>query len=517
MLFTSIELTSIMFISFLLMAIQRRVMPQISVKKVTLLFINLLILSQLISFKTIFYVAIVSLIVYMSSSILNHDQINTDRKSLLVLLISLLISLLLITKYNWAQKILIHSKFEDLITGVKLIQSIGLSYIFFKLIHFLVDSYRKLLPALDIVTFLNYIFFFPTYLSGPIDRYQNFYKWLNRKSSGKAGILFWASLYRIFIGVVKKFALEPLVIGYALDFNSINITNIYLLDVLLSLIAYSFYIYLNFSGYSDIAIGTGMLIGFRIPENFRNPYFAKNISEFWKRWHITLSSILKEYIFLPFVQYLSRRFSKTPRIAITLSGYFVTFAICGIWHGSTLNFLLWGIWHAIGLAFYYLWKQFIKKGRIVNNVFFKKILVGVSVLVTFSFVSIGWLFFNYSIDEISTLSYSLRTDISANPHYFPGYGWGININYEPPNKRISVDVEYRLSPGNGWMRYFSGRSGEYNFVHIHGSEKHNDSSRNLSSGKYEVRVRYNKNDASSRWVSAEVVIPDYENSRSFIK
>lgn len=451
-----------------------------------------------------------SIIVYISLCNLRYEHLDNDKRSLVGFVTLLLILLLLITKYNWAQEIVVQSRFADLITGVKLIQSIGLSYVFFKLIHLLIDSYKNLLPSLDIITFLNYIFFFPTYLSGPIDRYHNFYKWLNYESTKKAGILFWAALYRIFVGMIKKFALEPVIIDYALDFNSINITSIYLIDVLFSLIAYSFYIYLNFSGYSDIAIGTGMLFGFKIPENFRNPYFAKNISEFWKRWHITLSSILKEYIFLPFVQYLSRHFSKIPRLVITLLGYFVTFSISGIWHGDTLNFLLWGIWHAIGLIIYRCWKEFIKKGRVVKNSF-HKVLVGVSILITFSFVSIGWLFFNYSIDEIIALSYSLKVNISATPCYFQGYGWGININYEPPNKKVSVDVEYRLLPNGEWIRYFSGRSSEYNFAHIHGNNNYNDVSRNLFPGKYEVRVRYNKNKAPSRWMVSEVVIPKYEN------
>lgn len=516
MLFINQELTLVVIISAFFVMIQRKIIPQISAKKVTLLFVNLLLLSQLISFRTIFYVTIVSLTVYVSADKLIRDCSIKDKKSLVCLITFLLISLLLITKYNWAQEIVLQSRFADLINGVKLIQSVGLSYVFFKLLHFLVDSYKDLLPSLDIITFLNYIFFFPTYLSGPIDRYQNFDKWMNYESSRKAGLLCWASLYRIFVGVVKKYVLELLVINYALDFNSVQVTNNYLVDVLLSLIAYSLYIYLNFSGYSDIAIGTGMLLGFRVPENFRNPYFAKNISDFWKRWHITLSSILKEYIFLPFVQSLSRRFNKAPRIVITILGYLVTFSICGIWHGSTLNFLIWGLWHAVGLAAYRCWRL-IRKKELVDYKFLKKISTGFSIVLTFGFVSIGWLFFNYSIDEIITLDYSLKMEISAEPHYFSGYGWGISINYQPPSEKISVDVEYRPLISNKWERYISGRSSEYNFVHIHGSKKHKDTSRNLPPGEYAVRIRYNKNKASSKWAVTEVAIPDYERSGSCTK
>ncbi len=124
--------------------------------------------------------------------------------------------------------------------------------------------------------------------------------------------------------------------------------------VISAALLYSLYIYIDFSGYCDMAIGMACMMGIRTPENFDNPYFSPNISEFWKRWHITFSTFLRIYVFKPVVSLLNRLPISRYRMLVSVSAYLVTFLVCGLWHGSTLNFVLWGLWHGVGLSVYKL-------------------------------------------------------------------------------------------------------------------------------------------------------------------
>jgi alginate O-acetyltransferase complex protein AlgI len=170
--------------------------------------------------------------------------------------------------------------------------------------------------------------------------------------------------------------------------------------VLLSLLTYSAYIFLDFSGYSDIAIGTAYMIGIKTPENFNAPYLSLNISDFWKRWHITFSSFLTLYVFKPIIKLLNSVIHPKRRLLVSVLGYLLTFIICGLWHGSTINFLYWGLWHGIGLAIYKIWDVKIKP----NKTFFaSEAYKGISIAITFIFVTVGWLFFHYSTEQLAEI------------------------------------------------------------------------------------------------------------------
>jgi D-alanyl-lipoteichoic acid acyltransferase DltB (MBOAT superfamily) len=147
----------------------------------------------------------------------------------------------------------------------------------------------------------------------------------------------------------------PLIIHYATDYSVFPVSIPPLMALFMSLICYSFYIYLDFSGYSDIAIGTAYLIGIKTPENFNNPYRSQNLSEFWKRWHITFSSFLQLYVFKPFIQLFNILLPSKHRLLITILSYLATFVICGLWHGATINFVYWGLWHGVGLSINKIW------------------------------------------------------------------------------------------------------------------------------------------------------------------
>ena len=146
----------------------------------------------------------------------------------------------------------------------------------------------------------------------------------------------------------------------------------------LGVLAYTFQIYFDFSGYSDMAIGIGKMLGFKFPENFNNPYVSKSITEFWRRWHMSLGNWLRSYIFTP----LSLNLRNTPGNGMALS-LIITFSLCGLWHGASWTFIIWGLYYGVLLV--------IERLFLLN--IYKKIWGFLSIFITFFFVVIGWIFF----------------------------------------------------------------------------------------------------------------------------
>ncbi len=138
----------------------------------------------------------------------------------------------------------------------------------------------------------------------------------------------------------------------------------------------------------------GGMLGVRVPENFNRPYLSDNISEFWKRWHITFSTFLRIYVFKPVIALLNRTFLREYRMVVSVTAYMVTFLVCGLWHGSTLNFVFWGLWHGLGLSVY---KLFTHNRMPKTPTLVRKIS---ATLFTFLFVTVGWVFFNYPVDKL---------------------------------------------------------------------------------------------------------------------
>jgi alginate O-acetyltransferase complex protein AlgI len=192
-------------------------------------------------------------------------------------------------------------------------------------------------------------------------------------------------------------AIVPLLVPYALDYSALLVDYSPVGAISINLLAYSAYIYLDFSGYSDIAVGTAYLVGIKTPENFNNPYFSINLAEFWKNWHITFSNFLRLYVFMPFVNLYNSIFNPKHRMFVTIMCYLSTFLICGLWHGDTVNFVYWGLWHGVGLSINKIWTVMVVADSQVTNALWYK--VG-SVVITFVFVTIGWVFFNYSSVEL---------------------------------------------------------------------------------------------------------------------
>jgi alginate O-acetyltransferase complex protein AlgI len=271
------------------------------------------------------------------------------------------------------------------------LQWLGFSYIAFRLLHTLRDHALGRLPPLTLREFVSYVLFFPALPAGPIDRVERFQKDLNSSTKLTTEIGLEGGI-RIVIGVFKKFVLADGLATFAL--SAVSASQIQSAGWLwVMLYAYAFRIYLDFSGYTDVAIGSGLLMGVRLPENFDRPYFKPNIAAFWNSWHITLAQWFRAYFFNPLTRALRAGRVKLPTGAIIFIGQISTMALIGLWHGIAWNFLLWGLWHGLGLFLHNRWVdlQRSRSGWFPQRLLQSRALRILSVLFTFHFVLLGWI------------------------------------------------------------------------------------------------------------------------------
>ncbi len=294
------------------------------------------------------------------------------------------------------------------ISALGLILPIGISFYTFQTISYTVDIYRgKLEPSKSIAEFALFVSFFPQLVAGPILRASVFLPQLREKiSTGKISarlrtitihdIALRTGITLMAMGFFKKmfFAdnIAPMVneifsVPYGLESFS----------VILGAIAFGVQIYCDFSGYSDIAIGAAMILGFHIPANFNKPYFATSPVDFWRRWHISLSSWLRDYLYVP----LGGNRKGSSRTYVNLV---VVMFLGGLWHGASWNFVIWGLMHGIYLAIQKLFTN--RFPQLKNNTFTKKRHIKIiSILVTQYFVFMAWLAFR--VQDIDALQYVL--------------------------------------------------------------------------------------------------------------
>lgn len=268
---------------------------------------------------------------------------------------------------------------------------LGFSYVAFRLLHTIRDRLSGRLPAVSLSEYVVYIIFFPALTAGPIDRIERFIGDLRRPlvmTTDDLGI----AGKRIVIGLFKKFAVAD-----ALALIALNATNALQVHMAgwgwVILYAYSFQIYYDFSGYTDIALGLGRLLGFKLPENFNAPYLKPNLTQFWNNWHMTLTQWLRAYFFNPVTRALRSRKKSMPIPVIIFITQLSTMVMIGLWHGVTWNFVLWGVWHGMGLFIHNRWSELTRARFAALPLRGQKLLNVGGVLLTFHFVALGWVFF----------------------------------------------------------------------------------------------------------------------------
>lgn len=234
------------------------------------------------------------------------------------------------------------------VRSLNIILPVGISFYTFQSMSYAIDVYRGSMPAThNLLNFLAYVSFFPQLVAGPIERGAHLLPQFERANSITTAMLaegLWLTLWGLFKKVVVADNLAPLV---DMVFNQPRVSAPL---VLLGSLAFAFQVYGDFSGYSDIARGIGRILGFDIMFNFQRPYFAADLREFWRRWHISLSTWLRDYLYIS----LGGNRRGPARTCVNL---FLTMLLGGLWHGAAWNFVLWGAWHGAGLIVCRWWTQ----------------------------------------------------------------------------------------------------------------------------------------------------------------
>ena len=219
---------------------------------------------------------------------------------------------------------------------------IGISFFTFQKLSYVIDVYRGEAKALrDPLEFALYVAMFPQLIAGPIVRYSQIRRQLRDRR--EKWDLFWSGITRICWGLAKKVVVAESLARFADTVFALPPAALDTKTAWLGAVAYTLQIYFDFAGYSDMAIGLGMLFGFRLPENFRRPYSAVSITDFWRRWHISLSRWFRDYLYIP----LGGNRRGTARACFNMA---VVFVLCGFWHGANWTFLAWGIYHGLFLV-----------------------------------------------------------------------------------------------------------------------------------------------------------------------
>ncbi|WP_262147818.1 MBOAT family O-acyltransferase [Chryseobacterium foetidum] len=404
-------------------------------------------------------VVVSALINFALSNLIYRLKVKSGKTSLLILSIVINLAILFYYKYTNFFITVSNEIFTTELHPLHIILPIGISFFTFENLSYTIDVYRgDFEPAKKFTDYLLFLSFFPKLMMGPIVRAHDFVPQIN-----KPYIIserdFAMGFYLIVSGLVKKLVISDYItlnlVNYIFDTPSLHAG----LENLFAVYGYAMVIYCDFSGYSDIAIGIALWLGFKIPANFFSPYQSKNITEFWRRWHISLSSWLKDYLYIPLGG--NRKFSVASIIFVTLFlvGAFLmsvnlfklnyiyaslvsvvlllifllpaiitknskgiaanfnlltTMLLGGFWHGASWNFIIWGAIHGIGLGLHKIWMLLTGKALSgINNSLIYRIVMGVF---TFHFVCFGWIFFraeNYdaAITMINQIVYNFDAEV----------------------------------------------------------------------------------------------------------
>ncbi|MBX9864105.1 MAG: MBOAT family protein [Hyphomicrobium sp.] len=293
-------------------------------------------------------------------------------------------------------------------TGI--ILPLGISFYTFHQIAFLLDI--RSMRTQQLPRFLDYVafvFFFPQLVAGPIVRAEQFFPQLPRlKTQPVSPTFILAGAAALLIGLAKKSVLADNLGLYATPVFEAAASGKALSagDSWIGALAYTFQLYFDFSGYSDMAVGIGLLLGIRLPFNFDAPYKARSVAEFWRRWHITLSTFLRDYLYVPLGG------SRTS-LARQCANVFIVMIVCGIWHGAGLLFIAWGAIHGLALIVHRLWRVFLSKMAISPDG--SLIYQGTAWGLTFLFITCGWVLFRADSFHAAGLVYSGLVSFSTAP------------------------------------------------------------------------------------------------------
>jgi len=278
---------------------------------------------------------------------------------------------------------------------------IAISFLTFHALSYIIDVYhRKILPTRSLVDILLYISFFPHLIAGPIVRAKAFLEQTVR-SSNPYDVRLGFAVFLIAGGLFKKVIVANYLSTDFVDGVFRSPADFSRLDLLLGMYAYAIQIYCDFSAYTDIAIGVANLLGYRFPQNFNQPYRARTVQDFWRRWHMTLSSWLRDYLYIPLGGNRDGELMRARNVMITMG-------LGGLWHGASFNFVLWGLMHGTALV---VERMFERSSLSLSRVLGRRLAGGLAWLITFHFVCFTWVFFR-------------SPSLEATQAYFSTLAWG---------------------------------------------------------------------------------------------
>lgn len=345
-----------------------------------------------------------SFIDYAAGLIIDKYDDN-QKKRTMALLVSLIINLGLLGVFKY-------SGFIAGIFGMEVKQlplPIGISFYTFQSMSYTIDMYmRKIKVQKSFLNFATYVSLFPQIVAGPIVRYEDVQNEIN---SRKTNVFLLGEGVGIFIrGLSKKVLLANNIGLLWTEIKGMEYSELSAATAWIGILAFTFQIYYDFSGYSDMAVGLGKMLGFNFPENFDHPYISRSISEFWRRWHITLGSWFKSYVYIPLG---GNRFGKLKTLRNTL----IVWGLTGLWHGASWNFIIWGLYFGF----------FIIIEKILIGKKLEKLPSWLSVFYTFFIVVIGWVLFDTA--DLSSAGEFYKAMFGGNGKIFDGLAFYELKNY----------------------------------------------------------------------------------------
>lgn len=348
-----------------------------------------------------FLLGVVTVSDFLLARIMEKTEHKHARKALLLCSLIINLGLLCYFKYtNFFYEMLAplwNGEFHKL----DIFLPVGISFFTFQSLSYTIDVYRRdLKPLHNLLDYAFYVSFFPQLVAGPIVRARDFITQI-RQPLTVTSEMFGKGIYFIAAGLFKKAVIS--------DYISVNFverifenSNLYSgIENLMGVYGYALQIYCDFSGYSDMAIGIALLLGFHFPMNFNSPYQSASITEFWRRWHISLSSWLRDYL------YISMGGNRKGRLR-TYFNLFMTMLLGGLWHGASWNFVVWGAIHGVALALHKFWRSLLGRDKHYESHGIRRVF---GIILTFHLVCFCWIFFRNSTFEAS---WSMITQIFTN-------------------------------------------------------------------------------------------------------
>lgn len=346
--------------------------------------------------RFLFLIIFISTIHFWGSQIISKispELLSAKRKIIFMLILTADIVLLGIFKYfnfftQSAIDFLSFIGIQGSFPVIKILLPVGISFYTFQAMSYTIDVYNtKIEAAKDAVSFYAYLSFFPLVLAGPIERAENLLTQFTMKRKFQY-IEITQGLKQILWGLFKKLVVADRAAIYV-DAVYNNPEQHSGISFIAATVFFAFQIYCDFSGYSDIAIGSARLLGLNLTSNFNLPYFSKSVVEFWRRWHISLSSWLRDYLFIPLNLQL-----RNLKFGSAAAAVMVTFLICGLWHGANWTFIVWGLLHGIFIISSTISAEI--RNKIFNTILNKKIRFVRTLLqiaFTFTLITFSWIFF----------------------------------------------------------------------------------------------------------------------------